>query len=187
VPGVHNVLNATAAVGVALELDIPAAVIKEGLEAFAGVDRRFSIRGRERGITVVDDYGHHPTEIKATLTAAQLANFSRVLVLFQPHRFSRTMHLLDEFGTAFHQADEVYLLDIYAASEKPIEGLDSHTLLEKVRIHGHRSAHYAASLEEGVKRLIEAARPGDVIITLGAGNVSQASEMIIEKLREAAA
>jgi UDP-N-acetylmuramate--alanine ligase len=187
VAGVHNVLNAAAAIGVALELDIAVAAIKEGLKSFAGVDRRFSIRGRERGITVVDDYGHHPTEIKATLAAARLANFSRILVLFQPHRFSRTLHLLDEFGTAFHQADQVYILDIYAASEAPIEGVDADALIEKIRAHGHRSAHYVASMEEGVERLIEAAEPGDVIITLGAGNVSQASELILERLREAAA
>jgi UDP-N-acetylmuramate--alanine ligase len=187
VAGVHNVLNAAAAIGVALELDIAVAAIKEGLKSFAGVDRRFSIRGRERGITVVDDYGHHPTEIKATLAAARLANFSRILVLFQPHRFSRTLHLLDEFGTAFHQADQVYILDIYAASEAPIEGVDADALIEKIRAHGHRSAQYVASMEEGVERLIEAAEPGDVIITLGAGNVSQASELILERLREAAA
>ena len=187
VPGLHNVLNATAAIGVSLELDVSTSAIKEGLEAFAGVDRRFSIRGRERGITVVDDYGHHPTEIKATLAAARLMDFSRILVLFQPHRFTRTLHLLEEFGTAFHQADDVYLLDIYAASEKPIEGVDTKTLLEKVRAHGHRSAHYVASIEDGVAQLIKSVRPGDVIVTLGAGSVSQASELILEKLREAAA
>ncbi len=186
VPGVHNVLNATAAIGVALELDVPVKQIAEGLEAFSGVDRRFSIRGRERDVTVVDDYGHHPTEIKATLAAARLYPYARIRVLFQPHRFSRTKHLLDEFGTAFHQADDVYLLDIYAASEPALEGVDSEVLLEKLRSYGHRSAHYVASLEEGIARISAVAEPGDLIITLGAGSVSQAADRILEKLREAA-
>jgi UDP-N-acetylmuramate--alanine ligase len=186
VPGVHNVLNATAAIGVALELDIMVEKIVEGLGAFSGVDRRFSIRGQVRGVTVVDDYGHHPTEIKATLSAAKLGPYGRIRVLFQPHRFSRTKHLLDEFGTAFHQADDVYLLDIYAASESAIEGIDSEVLLEKVRSYGHRSAHYVPSLEQGVKSITAAAEPGDIIIALGAGSVSQAADRILETLREAA-
>jgi UDP-N-acetylmuramate--alanine ligase len=112
VPGMHNVLNATAAVGVALELEVPPEKIREGVAAFSGVDRRFSIRGVERGVTVMDDYGHHPTEVKATLAAARLSPYRQIHVLFQPHRFSRTKHLLDEFGTAFHLADHLYLLDI---------------------------------------------------------------------------
>jgi len=186
VPGVHNVLNATAAIGVALELDIMVEKIVEGLGAFSGVDRRFSIRGQVRGVTVVDDYGHHPTEIKATLSAAKLGPYGRIRVLFQPHRFSRTKHLLDEFGTAFHQADDVYLLDIYAASESAIEGIDSEVLLEKVRSYGHRSAHYVPSLEQGVKSITAAAEPGDIIIALGAGSVSQAADRILETLLEAA-
>lgn len=186
VPGVHNVLNATAAIGVALELDVTVKQIAEGLESFSGVDRRFSIRGREREVTVVDDYGHHPTEIKATLATARLSPYAHIRVLFQPHRFSRTKHLLDEFGTAFHQADDVYLLDIYAASEPALEGVDSQVLLEKVRSYGHRSAHYVASLEEGIESISAAAEPGDLIITLGAGSVSQAADRILEKLREAA-
>ena len=186
VPGIHNVLNATAAIGVALELEVPAEKITEGLAAFSGVDRRFSIRGVEQGITVVDDYGHHPTEIKATLSAARLGGQGRIRVLFQPHRFSRTKHLLDEFGTAFHQADDVYLLDIYAASESALDGVDSQALLEKIRSYGHRSAQYASSMEDGVARIAKAAQPGDMIITLGAGNVSQAADQILHKLREAA-
>jgi UDP-N-acetylmuramate--alanine ligase len=205
VPGVHNVLNATAAIGVALELDIRIEQIAEGLGAFSGVDRRFSIRGHVRGVTVVDDYGHHPTEIKATLSAAKLGPYGRIRVLFQPHRFSRTKLLLDEFGTAFHQADDVYLLDIYAASEPAIEGIDSGVLLEKIRSYGHRSAHYVPSIEQGVKSIASAAEPGDIIIieqgvksiasaaepgdiiiTLGAGSVSQAADRILETLREAA-
>jgi UDP-N-acetylmuramate--alanine ligase len=179
-------LNATAAIGVALELDVTIEKISEGLGAFSGVDRRFSIRGQVRGVTVVDDYGHHPTEIKATLAAAKLGPYRRIRVLFQPHRFSRTKHLLDEFGTAFHQADDVYLLDIYAASEPKIAGIDSEVLLEKIRSYGHRSAHYVANLEQGVKSIAAAAEPGDMIITLGAGSVSLAADRILDTLREAA-
>ena len=184
VPGVHNVLNATAAVGVGLELEVPLVRIQEGLAEFSGVDRRFSVRGVERGITVIDDYGHHPTEVKATLAAAKLSPYKRIHVLFQPHRFSRTKHLLDEFGTAFHQADDLYLLDIYAASEQAIDGVSSQALLERIRSYGHRSAHYVPSMEEGINLIATAAGPGDLIITLGAGNVSQAAEKILEKLRE---
>lgn len=186
VPGVHNVLNAAAAIGVGLEMEVPVANIQEGLAAFTGVDRRFSIRGVERGITVIDDYGHHPTEIKATLAAARLSPYKRIHVLFQPHRFSRTKHLLDEFGTAFHQADSLFLLDIYAASEPSLEGVSAQALLEKIRSLGHRSANYAGSLDEGVEATSKAAEPGDLIVTLGAGNVSQAAEKILDRLREGA-
>lgn len=184
VPGLHNVLNATAAVGVGLEMEVGLPQIREGLAAFSGVDRRFSIRGIERGVTVIDDYGHHPTEIKATLAAARLGPFRRILVLFQPHRFSRTKHLLDEFGTAFHGADEVYLLDIYAASEQALEGVNTQTLLERIQSFGHRSAHYIGSIEAGVEAVVQSAEPGDLIITLGAGNVSGAAEKILQRLRE---
>jgi UDP-N-acetylmuramate--alanine ligase len=187
VPGMHNVLNAAAAVGVGLELDLTPEQIREGLASFIGVDRRFSIRGVERGITVVDDYGHHPTEVKATLAAARLSPYRQIHVLFQPHRFSRTKFLLDEFGTAFHQADHVYLLDIYAASEHSIEGINTEALLEKVRAYGHRSAHYVKSIDEGVDAIASAARTGDLVITLGAGSVSQAAERILERLRGVAA
>jgi UDP-N-acetylmuramate--alanine ligase len=186
VPGLHNVLNATAAIGVGLEMDVPVAQIQEGLAAFSGVDRRFSIRGVERGVTVVDDYGHHPTEVKATLAAAKLSPYRRIHVLFQPHRFSRTKYLLEDFGTAFHQADDLYLLDIYAASEAAIQGVSTRALLEKVRSYGHRSAHYAPTVEEGIAAIAAAAEPGDLIITLGAGSVSQAAEKILDRLREAA-
>jgi UDP-N-acetylmuramate--alanine ligase len=184
VPGIHNVLNATAAIGVGLEMEVSVPNIREGLAAFSGVDRRFSLRGKESGVTVVDDYGHHPTEVKATLAAARLGPFKRILVLFQPHRFSRTKHLIEEFGTAFHGADELYLLDIYAASETSIEGVTAETLLEKIRSYGHRSANYVVSIEGGVAALVESAEPGDLVITLGAGNVSSAAEKILQGLRE---
>ena len=187
VPGLHNVLNATAAIGVGLEMDVPVAQIQEGLAAFSGVDRRYSIRGIERGITVVDDYGHHPTEVKATLAATKLSPYRRIHVLFQPHRYSRTKHLLDEFGTAFHQADDLYLLDIYAASEPSINGVTAATLLDKIRSYGHRSAHYVPTVDEGIAAIAASAEPGDLIITLGAGSVSQAADKILDKLREVAA
>jgi UDP-N-acetylmuramate--alanine ligase len=186
VPGIHNVLNATAAIGVGLEMEVPLEKIREGLASFSGVDRRFSVRGVEHGITVVDDYGHHPTEIKATLAAAKLSPYNKVHVLFQPHRYSRTKFLLDEFGTAFHQADNLYLLDIYSASEAALEGVNSNALLEKIQSFGHRSASYVGSVDEGVAAVVKAAKPGDLIITLGAGSVSQAAEKILDQLREAA-
>ena len=186
VPGVHNVLNATAAVGVALEMEVPLEKIRDGLAGFSGVDRRFTVRGTANGVTVVDDYGHHPTEIKATLAAAKLSPYNHVHVLFQPHRFSRTKFLLDEFGTAFHQADNLYLLDIYSASEPALAGVDSNALLDKIRAFGHRSAHYVSSIDEGVAAIVKAAQPGDLIITLGAGSVSQAADKILDQLREAA-
>ncbi|HEX4808188.1 MAG TPA: UDP-N-acetylmuramate--L-alanine ligase [Bryobacteraceae bacterium] len=186
VPGVHNVLNATAAIGVGLELDVPIEQIRQGLASFSGVDRRFSVRGFEHGITVVDDYGHHPTEVKATLAAAKLSDYRRILVLFQPHRFSRTKFLIDDFGTAFHQADSVYVLDIYGASEPVLEGVTAMALVEKMRSYGHRSAHYAGSMENGIAAAVDEAREGDLIITLGAGSVSQAADRILDKLREAA-
>jgi UDP-N-acetylmuramate--alanine ligase len=187
VPGVHNVLNAAAAIGVGLETDVTVSQIREGLAAFSGVDRRFSVRGVVRGITVVDDYGHHPTEVKATLAAARLSPYRRVHVLFQPHRFSRTKFLTEEFGTAFHQADSLFLLDIYAASEASIEGVSAQSLIEKIRSHGHRSAHYVPNMEAGIAAVAAVAEPGDLIITLGAGSVSHAAGKILDKLREAAA
>lgn len=186
VPGLHNVLNATAAIAVGLEMEVSIEKVQEGLTAFTGVDRRFSLRGVEHGVTVIDDYGHHPTEVKATLETARLSPYRRILVLFQPHRFSRTKHLIDDFGTAFHQADEVYLLDIYAASEAPIEGVSAEALVEKIRSYGHRSAHYVTGMEEGIEAITRAAGAGDLIVTLGAGTVSQAADRILERLREAA-
>ncbi|MBV8572995.1 MAG: UDP-N-acetylmuramate--L-alanine ligase [Acidobacteriaceae bacterium] len=183
VPGEHNVLNATAAIGVGLEMDVPLAQIREGLAAFSGVDRRFSVRGVEGGVTVVDDYGHHPTEVKATLAAARLSPYRQIHVLFQPHRFSRTKHLLEDFGTAFHQADDLYLLDIYSASEPEIEGVSGEALAEKIRSYGHRAVEYVPTMEAGIDAIAKAARPGDLVITLGAGSVSQAAEKILDKLR----
>jgi len=183
IPGRHNVLNATAAIAVALELGVAPDVAREGLAQFTGVGRRFEIRGEVRGITVVDDYGHHPTEVRATLAAAKSCTKKRVHVLFQPHRYTRTMHLMDDFAKAFHAADHVVVLDIYAASEKPIEGVTSAALVERITQFGHRNAEYAASNEAGVAAVIAEAEPGDLILTLGAGSVSTLGEKILEALQ----
>jgi UDP-N-acetylmuramate--alanine ligase len=184
VPGRHNVLNATAAAAVALELEVKPDAIREALEAFSGVDRRFQTRGLERGVTVIDDYGHHPTEIRATLDATRLCGFRRILVLFQPHRYTRTLHLMDDFARAFHQADSVFVMDVYAASEKPIEGVSAEALVERIRQFGHRGAEYVGGMDRGVEAIVAAAAPGDVVLTLGAGSVSQAGDRILRRLRE---
>ena len=184
VPGAHNVLNATAAVAVGLELDQKPDSIREALATFSGVDRRFQIRGAERGVTVVDDYGHHPTEIRATLESARLGGYRRILVLFQPHRYTRTQFLMDEFAGAFHQSDRLFLMDIYAASEKPIEGVTAEALAERARAFGHRSVDYVGSMEKGIDAIVQSAGEGDLVLTLGAGSVSQAGERILKALRE---
>jgi UDP-N-acetylmuramate--alanine ligase len=182
-PGAHNVLNATAAIAIALELGVKPDVIREGLQQFTGVGRRFEVKGDVNGVRVVDDYGHHPTEILATLAAARSCTTGKVRVLFQPHRYTRTMHLMDEFARAFHSADRVVLLDIYAASEKPIEGVSSEALAARMREFGHRDATYAGSNADGVNEIIRGAQPGDLIVTLGAGSVSQLGENILEGLK----
>ena len=183
VPGFHNVLNATAAAALALELDVDPQRIKEGLARFSGVDRRFQLRGVERGVAVVDDYGHHPTEIRATLGAAQQCQYARIHVLFQPHRYSRTAALLDEFARSFHQADSVLILDIYAASELPIEGVSSAKLVERMRDFGHRDVDYVSGFEEAARELAGRAQSGDVVLLLGAGSISQAADSILKRLK----
>lgn len=183
IPGAHNVLNATAAIAVGLELEVALETIREALASFSGVDRRFQIRGMERGVTVIDDYGHHPTEIRATLAAARACQYKRVHVLFQPHRYTRTDALMDEFARAFHQADSVQVMDIYAASEEPIEGVTAEALAARMTAFGHRGAHYAGSMEKGIEAVAAEARPGDAIVTLGAGSVSHAGEGILSRLR----
>ncbi|MGH9593102.1 MAG: UDP-N-acetylmuramate--L-alanine ligase, partial [Bryobacteraceae bacterium] len=151
VPGAHNVSNAAAAVAVGLELEIPVETIREALAQFSGVDRRFQVRGTERGVTVIDDYGHHPTEIQATLAAARACRYAHIHVLFQPHRYTRTQALMDEFARAFHQADTVHVLDIYAASEPPIHGVTAEALVDRLQTFGHRGAQYAGSMEAGIQ------------------------------------
>jgi len=184
VPGRHNVLNATAAVAIGVQLGIAPDAIAAGLRSFRGVDRRFQVKGTVRGVTVVDDYGHHPTEILATLRAARDAGYARVHVLFQPHRYTRTRDLQPEFARAFADADSVAVLDIYAASEEPIAGVDAAGLVEAIARTGTvgGGVEYAESMAVGVETLARRAREGDVILTLGAGSVSQASGMLLEEL-----
>ena len=183
IPGRHNVLNAMAAVAVAMELEVKPDAIREALATFSGVDRRFQVRGQEAGITVIDDYGHHPTEIRATLDGARLCGFRRIHVLFQPHRYTRTFHLMDEFARAFNQADSVFVMDIYAASEKPIEGVTAEALVERIRQFGHRGVEYVGTMDRGVEALLSVAQDGDAVLTLGAGSVWQAGEKVLARLR----
>jgi UDP-N-acetylmuramate--alanine ligase len=185
VPGAHNVLNAAATVAVGLELEVPVEQIREGLAAFSGVDRRFQVRGTAGGITVIDDYGHHPTEIRATLAAAAACRFKRVHVLFQPHRYSRTEALMDDFARAFAQADTVHVMDIYAASETPIEGVTAEALVDRLRAFGHKGAHYVGSMPKGIESILAVAESGDAVVTLGAGSVYQAGDQILAKVGRA--
>jgi UDP-N-acetylmuramate--alanine ligase len=182
VPGFHNVLNSAAAVAVALELNVSPDIARQALAAYAGVDRRFQVRGTVRGVTVVDDYGHHPTEVRATLEAARQCHFRKVNVLFQPHRYTRTQALMDDFAQAFHQADNVFVLDIYAASEPPIEGVTGAALAERIRSFGHRSVEFVGDIERGVEAVTGVAEDGDLILTLGAGSVWQAGDRILAAL-----
>jgi len=183
VPGQHNVLNASAAVAVGIGLDIPADRIREALQSFRGVDRRFQRKGFVRGVTVVDDYGHHPTEIRATLAAARQAGFQRVHVIFQPHRYTRTQLLMDDFATSFSDAASICVLDIYAASEAPIPGITGEVLARHIREKAKGTAEYASSFQEAVKSATRAAQPGDLILTLGAGSVVQIAPMVLDALQ----
>jgi UDP-N-acetylmuramate--alanine ligase len=173
-PGIHNVRNAAAAGAVGLYLNVPADVIREGLEKFTGVGRRFEVKGTVNGITLIDDYGHHPTEIRATLEAARTCRHNRLLVLFQPHRYTRTKHLWEEFSKAFDQADILVLTDIYAASETPIPGITGEALTAAIRAAGHKGVVFRSSMQEGIEYLLQASRPGDAVLTIGAGNVGRA-------------
>jgi UDP-N-acetylmuramate--alanine ligase len=182
VPGIHNVLNATAAIAVGTALDIPADQIRSALDSFRGVDRRFQLRGKAAGVSVIDDYGHHPTEIRATLAAARQCGFRRLHVVFQPHRYTRTRDLMDEFTTAFADADSLFLLDIYPASEKPIEGVTAEALAQRITEKGHRTALYMPSFQDAAAVVAAQAQPGDMILTLGAGSIAQLAPVILEKL-----
>jgi UDP-N-acetylmuramate--alanine ligase len=183
VPGNHNVLNATAAVAVGIGLDIPPEKIRDALESFRGVDRRFQLKGRVGDISVIDDYGHHPTEIRATLAAARQCGFNHVHVVFQPHRYTRTRDLMDEFGTAFADADTVLVLDIYPASEQPIPGITAQRVAEAIQRHGKKDANYVSSFDQATHQLTTQAEPGDMILTLGAGNISQLGPQILDALQ----
>jgi UDP-N-acetylmuramate--alanine ligase len=184
VPGRHNVLNATAAVAIGTQLEVAPDAIATALAEFRGVDRRFQLKGLVRGVTVVDDYGHHPTEIRATLAAARDCGYKHVHVIFQPHRYTRTRDLMEEFSTAFDDADSVEMLDIYAASEEPIPGIDAETLAARVNAGKPErpSVHYAKSAADAVAAVAKRAQDGDLIMTLGAGSVSQLGPQVLEAL-----
>ena len=184
VPGKHNIYNALAATAVALELEIPFGKIADAFVKFKNANRRFQFKGEERGITVVDDYGHHPTEILATLSAAKNSSAGRrTVVVFQPHRFSRTQELMDEFALAFNNADVLYVLDIYAASESPIEGITAEVLTDNIRKYGHKNASYIGDIDGAAAKVASTLQEGDLVITLGAGSVTRLSDEILEQLR----
>jgi UDP-N-acetylmuramate--alanine ligase len=183
VPGRHNVLNALAAIAVGLDLEIPFVTIQKGIAEFSGVQRRFQIRGEAKRVLVVDDYGHHPAEIRTTLAAAKAGFDRRVVTVFQPHRYTRTLHLRQEFLTAFNQADVLAVMDIYAAGEPPIHGVTGRDLADAIRAHGHRDVTYVGS-DRGriLEYLTDTLRPGDLLLTLGAGDVGQLGQELLDRL-----
>jgi UDP-N-acetylmuramate--alanine ligase len=182
VPGAHNVANALAAVAVGLDLEIEFSAIRAALESFTGVDRRFQVRGEAGGILVIDDYGHHPTEIRATLdTLRRRAGSRRTVVLFQPHRYTRTRALWDEFCRAFLQSDLLLLTDIYPASEEPIPGVTAEALAQAISERGHRQVFWVGDLKSAADRLAEETREGDVVLTLGAGSVWTVGEELLRR------
>ncbi|HJU53100.1 MAG TPA: UDP-N-acetylmuramate--L-alanine ligase [Pyrinomonadaceae bacterium] len=184
-PGLHNVYNALAAIAVGFELKVPFSQIEKALAEFTNADRRFQFKGEESGVLVVDDYGHHPTEIKATLAAAKIGSAGRrIVVLFQPHRYTRTQDQMEEFARSFNNADVLYVTDIYAASEDPIEGVTAETLTDAVKRYGHKNAEYIGPLEGAARTLRDQLREGDMLITLGAGSVYRAGEQVLGLLRE---
>ncbi len=183
-PGIHNVVNSLAAVTIAELFDVPFEKLKEALESFPGVQRRFTKRGMVAGITVIDDYGHHPAEIRAVLLAARQMAEKRIVVLFQPHRYSRTKALFDDFLTAFHDADLLYIMDIYPASEKPIEGVSGARLCEGIRARGHKRVRFLKDRSLIASEIAEELEPGDMLITLGAGDVTKLGPAVLKELEK---
>jgi UDP-N-acetylmuramate--alanine ligase len=181
-PGAHNVLNALATIAVAMELNIPFDQIQAGFKAFGGVGRRFQVKGEVRDIMVVDDYGHHPTEIRATLAAAKGGWDRRLVVVFQPHRYSRTKELFEDFVKAFYDADLLILTDIYPAGEKPIEGVTAELLAGRIKRHGQKDVTYIADRNAICDQLLGIVKAGDIVLTLGAGNIWQVGEALVERL-----
>ncbi len=185
VPGKHNIYNALAATAVSLELEIPFAKIAEAFANFKNANRRFQFKGEAQGIAVVDDYGHHPTEILATLVAAKNGSGGRrTVVVFQPHRYSRTKELMSEFALCFNNADVLFVTDIYAASEQPIEGITAEILTENIKQYGHKNVHYIGDVEGATEKVIPFLQEGDLVITLGAGSITRLSDEILEKLKQ---
>ena len=182
IPGDHYARNALAAVAAGLWLEVPFDQIRTGLEGWQGVGRRFEVKGEAGGVLVVDDYGHHPTEVAATIQAALSSYKRRLFVLFQPHRYSRTQALATQFGTCFDGAHRVFLTDVYAAGEKPIPGVDSERIVERVQKEGRTSAEHVHTYQDGVRRIAEEARAGDMVITMGAGDVTKAADLLLAQL-----
>jgi UDP-N-acetylmuramate--alanine ligase len=183
VPGIHNVSNALIAIAIGVELDVPVDLIRKALAAFTGVERRFHLRGEAGGIMVVDDYGHHPTEIKATLAAAKQGwSERRLVVLFQPHRYTRTRDLLDEFSQAFKDADHLFLTEIYAASEQPIPGVSGAKLAEAIRAAGHPSVTFVERKDQLIDQVLPHLKGGDLVLTLGAGDIWKSGTALLGKL-----
>ena len=186
IPGRHNLLNALAAVAVGLELEVPVEQLTRALAEFRGAERRFQVLGEASGVTVVDDYGHHPTEIAAVLAAARSGPARRVVVAFQPHRYSRTAALLEDFGRVLSGVDELVLTDIYAASEDPIPGVTAEAVADAVRRHGRTAVHLVHSVADIPSTIAAIARRGDLVLTLGAGSIGTVGERVIEALRDSA-
>jgi len=182
VPGIHNVSNALVAIAIALELDVATDLIRKGLAAFTGVERRFQRRGEKSGIMVIDDYGHHPTEIRATLAAAKQGWNRRLVILFQPHRYTRTRDLLEEFTHAFDQADVVFVTDVYPAGEAEIPGVTGETLADAIRAAGHPSVTWAGRKDQLAERTRPLLQSGDMVITLGAGDIWKVGPELLERL-----
>ena len=187
VPGMHNVYNALAAIAVGFELEVSFAKISEGLSSFTGAGRRFQAKGEVNGVLVVDDYGHHPTEVRATLAAAKLGSGGRrIVVLFQPHRYTRTKDLMQEFARSFNNADVLFITDIYAASEDPIEGVTAEALTNAIKSFGHKEVSYIGGLENAATLLRDHVQPGDLVVTLGAGTVNRVSDQLVGLLHDQA-
>jgi len=183
VPGLHNVYNSLAAIAVGLELEVPFPAIAEALASYSGTQRRFQKKGEAGGVAIYDDYAHHPSEISATLSAARQGWKGRVIALFQPHRYSRTRDLLQDFGMAFHNADKVLVCDIYAAGEEPIGNLTGEDVAGSIIRHGHRGVEYVGRCEDAVTRSLTLLQDGDLLLTLGAGDVWKAGQQILERLK----
>jgi UDP-N-acetylmuramate--alanine ligase len=181
-PGRYNVANSLAAFAVTLELGVPFETATESLAAFAGVERRFERLGEEAGVRVIDDYGHHPAEARAMLGAARVVHAGRLVVVFQPHRYTRTRDCFDEFATAFNDADVLVVTEVYAAGEDKIPGFDGQALTDAIRAHGHRNVRFVAELDELAAKLPPELEPGDLVITLGAGNVSSLGPRLLAGL-----
>jgi UDP-N-acetylmuramate--alanine ligase len=177
-PGIHNVRNAAAAAAVGLSLNVPADLIRAGLAKFSGVGRRFEIKGEYGGVTLIDDYGHHPAEIRATLEAARGCGYKRLLVLFQPHRYSRTKFLWEDFRRSFNEADILVITEIYAAGESSLEGVNGEILSEAISTAGHKNVVFTSTMQAGMEFLYREARPGDAILTIGAGSVGRVLDQL---------